>query len=526
MVLGVLLSLAGRTLADNLSVETVNMGAGETKEVAIVLENPEKTYAAFQFEVVLPEGISVAKDGDGKPMVSLDDERIDDHTLTVKDVGSNTYRLLSFSMSNAAFAGTGGALVRMTLKADKNASVGARTVTITGQTFTEASAKQVEWSDVSFTVNILGPVTIKADDQTRAYGEDNPAWSYTVTSGEVYGDGVPTMSCEATPKSPVGTYDITIEKGTVENPATLTKGTLTVTKAPLTITAKSYTIKQGDALPVFDATYSGFRNNETSAVLTTQPTITTTATSASAPGTYDITVSGATAQNYNISYVKGTLTIEPNAVKITANSYTIKYGDKIPVFDYASEGSTPIGTPSITCAATSASPIGQYPIRISRGSVSNGEATFVDGMLTITKAPLTITAKSYSIKQGEPLPATYEINFSGFKNGETKSVLSQQPSVTCAATAASEPGRYDIIVSGAAAKNYEISYVKGTLRIRDLSSIKGDINDDGEVDVTDVVELIDMVLGGIYDAVGDINGDGEVDVTDVVELIDMVLAGE
>ena len=59
-----------------------------------------------------------------------------------------------------------------------------------------------------------------------------------------------------------------------------------------------------------------------------------------------------------------------------------------------------------------------------------------------------------------------------------------------------------------------------------MSSIKGDINDDGEVDVTDVVELIDMVLGGIYDAVGDINGDGEVDVTDVVELIDMVLAGE
>ena len=370
MVLSVLLALAGRTLADNLSVETVNMGAGEAKEVAIVLENPEKTYAAFQFEVVLPEGISVAKDGDGKPLVSLDDERIDDHTLTVKDVGSNTYRLLSFSMSNAAFAGTNGALVRMTLEADKNASVGAKTVTITGQTFTEASAKQVEWNDVSFIVNILGPVTIKADDQTRAYGEGNPAWTYTVEGGEIFGDGQPVLSCEATPKSPVGKYDITIEKGTVENPCELTKGTLTV-----------------------------------------------------------------------------------------------------------------------------------------------------------TKAPLTITAKSYSIKQGEPLP-TYEVTYSGFKNGETKSVLTQQPSVTCAATATSEPGRYDIIVSGATADNYEISYVKGMLRIRSLVAEPGDLNDDGEIDVTDVVELIDMVLAGIYDAAGDINGDGEVDVTDVVELIDMVLSGE
>ncbi len=51
----------------------------------------------------------------------------------------------------------------------------------------------------------------------------------------------------------------------------------------------------------------------------------------------------------------------------------------------------------------------------------------------------------------------------------------------------------------------------------------GDLNEDGEIDVTDVVELIDMVLAGTFVAEADINGDGEVDVTDVVELIDMVL---
>ena len=51
----------------------------------------------------------------------------------------------------------------------------------------------------------------------------------------------------------------------------------------------------------------------------------------------------------------------------------------------------------------------------------------------------------------------------------------------------------------------------------------GDLNGDNDVDVTDVVELIDMVLAGSNDPAGDINGDGEVDVTDVVELIDMVL---
>ena len=62
-------------------------------------------------------------------------------------------------------------------------------------------------------------------------------------------------------------------------------------------------------MPAFEATYEGFKNNETSTVLTKQPSITTTATSASAPGDYDISISGAEAQNYEISYVAGKLTI-------------------------------------------------------------------------------------------------------------------------------------------------------------------------------------------------------------------------
>jgi len=95
----------------------------------------------------------------------------------------------------------------------------------------------------------------------------------------------------------------------------MNSGTLTITKAPLTITAKSFTIKQGEALPTFEATYEGFKNNETSQVLTKQPAITTTATSSNEPGEYDITISGAEAQNYDISYSKGKLTIE--AVEIT-----------------------------------------------------------------------------------------------------------------------------------------------------------------------------------------------------------------
>ncbi len=92
--------------------------------------------------------------------------------------------------------------------------------------------------------------------------------------------------------------------------------TLTVAKAALTITADNKTKQQGEANPELTVTYSGFVYNEDASALTTQPTITTTATTDSPAGTYPITVSGAAAANYNITYVNGTLTVTEGPVII------------------------------------------------------------------------------------------------------------------------------------------------------------------------------------------------------------------
>ena len=95
--------------------------------------------------------------------------------------------------------------------------------------------------------------------------------------------------------------------------------TLTVAKAPLTITAEDFTIKQGEALPTFEVSYDGFKNADTRDVLKKQPAAACAATSWSDAGTYDITVDGAEAENYSISYVKGTLTI------VEADPFTLTY---------------------------------------------------------------------------------------------------------------------------------------------------------------------------------------------------------
>ena len=465
LFISVLLAIVGRMQADNLAVSDFNLTAGEEKRFSIELNNPDRNYVAFQIDLTLPEGMTIAVNKKGKLMATLNEDRLDDHTMTVENIGNNVYRFISFSMSNSEYYETSGELISVTVRAADNITGGTKTATITGQTFTEKSGVQHNLQNTSFSITLPATVVpkVKVDDKSRQYGEDNPQFTYTVTEGTL--TGVPELTTTATKTSSVGTYHITVNQGTIEGSYEATEGKLTITKAPLTVTAKSYTIKQVDALPTFEAEYSGFKNNETASVLTTQPTITTTATSASAPGTYDIIVSGAFAGNYDITCVKGTLTITAAApVTVATKSYSRKYGEANPTFEYTTSGAALSGTPSITCEATATSPVGEYEIVASKGTVTNYNVTYVNGKLTITKAPLTITAKSYTIKQGDALP-TFEAEYSGFKNNETASVLSTQPTVGTTATSASEPGTYDIIVSGASATNYDITYVKGTLTI-------------------------------------------------------------
>ena len=325
-----------------------------------------------------------------------------------------------------------------------------------------AEAANYEMEYVNGTLTITDDVVVTAKSYTREYGDANPAFEYTVDGAKL--EGTPAITCEATATSPVGTYDIIIAKGDITNTdVTYVNGTLTITKAKLKVAAKSYTIKRGSALPTFEVEYSGFKNNETDTVFTKKAVATCEAKADTVAGTYQIVVSGAEAANYEMEYVNGTLTITDDVV-VTAKSYTREYGDTNPTFEYTVDGATLEGTPAITCEATATSPVGTYDIIIAKGNITNKDATFVKGTLTITKAPLTITAKSYTVKQGKDLPAL-KLEYSGFKNNETDTVFTTKPTVTTKATKNSAPGTYEITVSGAEANNYEIKHVNGTLTI-------------------------------------------------------------
>ena len=202
------------------------------------------------------------------------------------------------------------------------------------------------------------PITtkIKAKNYTREYGEANPVFGYS-SNTEI--TGTPTITCEATKTSPVGTYPIVISRGSVEGEdVILVNGTLTITKAPLVIQGGNYSKKQGEENPAFVLTYSGLKNDETEAVLSTPPTVTCSAEKISPAGVYDVKVSGGTAVNYDITCTDGTLTIiEADAIVLTADNLTRVYGEPNPELTYSVTGAELSGTPVLSCEATATSPV-------------------------------------------------------------------------------------------------------------------------------------------------------------------------
>ena len=355
----------------------------------------------------------------------------------------------------------------VTTTATTTSPAGTYPITVSG-----GSAKNYNLSYQNGTLTVTaGALTVTAKSYTREYGEENPSFGYDVTGTGTL-RGTPVISCSATKESPVGTYDIIVSRGSVENEnVTYVKGTLTITKAKLTATAVAASREYGAANPSFSVTYSGFKNGETESVLTTKPVASCTANTTSAVGQYDITVSGGAAQNYDFNYVGAKLTVNKAKLTVTSAAASREYGAANPSFSVTYSGfkngeteSVLTTKPVASCTANATSAAGQYDITVSGGAAQNYDFNYVGAKLTVNKARLTATAAAASREYGAVNPS-FSVTYSGFKNGETESVLTTKPVASCTANATSAVGQYDITVSGGAAQNYDFNYVGAKLTV-------------------------------------------------------------
>ncbi|MBQ9668413.1 MAG: hypothetical protein IJV45_06710 [Prevotella sp.] len=154
-----------------------------------------------------------------------------------------------------------------------------------------------------------------------------------------------------------------------------------------------------------------------------------------------------------------------------ANDASMVYGDEVPSLTYEVVGGTLEGEPVISCEATSQSSVGSYAIHLEEGSITYPNIVLVDAVLTISQAPLVVSVDDYSREQGTPNPE-FVLNYEGFRNGDTESVLIEKPVATTDATIDTLPGIYIITISGGLAENYYFEYQNGILNVTMPSSIR------------------------------------------------------
>jgi hypothetical protein len=279
--------------------------------------------------------------------------------------------------------------------------------------------------------------------------------------------------------TPVGSYGYTVrpsasiaivstERGYFIN-TTPVSGTLTINPAPLAVTAAARTKVYGSVDPALTFTATGFKNGDTSAVLT--GALSRVAGETVAGGPYAITRGTLAAANYTITYTGANLTITPATLTVRAATKTKVYGDTDPALTYTATGfkfSDTAGTVlSGALTRRAGETVAGGPYAISRGTLaanSNYTISYTGANLTITPATLAVTAANKSKVYGDADPAlTYAA--SGFKFTDTAaSALTGALTRTAGETVAGGP--YTINRGSLAANsNYAISYSGANLSI-------------------------------------------------------------
>ena len=304
------------------------------------------------------------------------------------------------------------------------------------------------------------------------------------------------------------TNNVNVAAATAENAPTVTvtgKGNYTgtaqkkfdITTAALTVTADNKQVTFGDDAPQYTVSYDGFVNNETNAVLGgTLAFACSYVKNQTGAGNYDITPSGLTSSNYDITFTKGTLTVYKkhldhpditisNILPVTYNaqahtpSFTVKDGSKVLVLgtDYTVTYSDNV----MACDKDAAENAPTVTIKAVEGHnfyVGENSKTFTIRKKTLEDGFMSKVADlTYNGKAQEPAPTlTYDgitlvegkdYVFSYINNKDVASTTdAKAPVVTASAVKNSN-------YSGAATQKFNIKKAPLTIKAADVNIIHG-----------------------------------------------------
>ncbi len=318
-------------------------------------------------------------------------------------------------------------------------------------------------------------LTVTADDITRFYGNLTPGLTASFAGfqpGDSIADllGTAQLTTLANATSGVGLYTINAALGTLLSEQgyqfTFAPGLLTVTPRPITVTANNLSRFYGNANPALTFAIGGLGlvngDQLTGALTTAANGLTGVGTVAITQGTL------AASANYALTFVNGALTITPRPITITANNFSRIYGNANPELTFILSGLGLVNGDQLSGALATAANVttGVGSVAITQGTLAAGAnyaLTFVDGLLTITPRPITVTADNLSKFAGQPDPElTFTVGGDGLVNNDrlTGSLVRDAGEAL-----RSFAIRLGTLVAG---PNYLVTYVGGELTINPL----------------------------------------------------------
>ena len=254
----------------------------------------------------------------------------------------------------------------------------------------------ITYNTAAFTITTKA-ASVTPNPKSKVYGMADPVLDGTL-SGFLSADGV-TATYSRTAGEDVATSPYTIS-ATLSPAAVLTNynityntANLTITPKPLTITADNKTVLYGTA-PVFSVTYGPFAFTDGASALSGSLMFGGSAVGATNVGTYTIVPSGLTSTNYAITFVNGTLEIDPKPLTVSVVSVTRDFGNVTPLsfsvtyspFAYSETSSVLSGALVFTPAASTfnnTTPASVTTINASGLTATNYSISFVSGTMTI-----------------------------------------------------------------------------------------------------------------------------------------------
>jgi hypothetical protein len=364
-------------------------------------------------------------------------------------------------------------------------------------------------------------LTVTAHNQKMRYGGTLPSLEYEVVGFENRDSldvvaGTASCATEGNGKTAVGSYPINCSIGSLRTKNyefLFVGGTLTVAPAVLTVTAGDKSKSYGATLPVLSYTMTGFVNAETAATATIGEALITSDASAESPvGSYAIEAAAGSlvARNYTLAFETGRLVISKAVITVTGPTMTMIYGGSLPALQCTLEGlvagdqaSVISGTASMHTGASWRASVGSYQIEVTNGSLwaRNYSFQFVNGVVTVSPAVLTVVADAEAMTYGGSLPdLAYRIT--GFLHDDSRSASTTGTAmVSTSATTKSAVGTYPISVSAGtlAAVNYTFVFKPAALAV-------------GPALLTLKADDLSMVMGSTqptltFSAAGFVNGD-------------------